>query len=142
MTQVFFIDIGELLTDHEISANHWSLSSRKVCLTDINFVVFTLSVFIDLSKAFGTIDHHIFLKKLKHGISGITLAWFKSYLHKRKQYISVDENLKHFQKYNIWHFPRIYTWPTFIFNLCKQLSWSFRYFNRDDCWWYYFIYIS
>ena len=48
-------------------------------------------MFIDLKKAFDTIDHSILCKKLYHyGIRGVASDWVKSYLSKRNQYVEID----------------------------------------------------
>ena len=50
-------------------------------------------MFIDLSKAFDTVDHSILLRKLElYGITDRNYAWIKSYLSNRLQYIQIDEN--------------------------------------------------
>ena len=78
----------------------YSISDAIVQLVDKTFVSFekeqfTLKVFIDLSKAFDTVDHSILLKKLKlYCITDKNLAWFQSYLSNRKQYSEIGENSK------------------------------------------------
>ena len=53
---------------------------------------FTLGIFIDLSKAFDTVDHSILSDKLKnYGITENYSEWFISYLSNRKQFISLGD---------------------------------------------------
>ena len=48
-------------------------------------------MFLDLSKAFDTLDHSIFLTKLNfYGFSGSVLKWFQSYLSHRQQFVDFD----------------------------------------------------
>ena len=64
------------------------LTDRIISAMDNNDV--PIGVFLDLSKAFDTIDHNILLNKLEHyGIEGIPLQLFKNYLTNRKQYVKL-----------------------------------------------------
>ena len=57
-------------------------------------------LFLDIKKAFDTVDHKLLLKKLaNYGIRGNVYKWFESYLVNRKQ--SVRINSTYSQKGNV-----------------------------------------
>ena len=48
-------------------------------------------MFVDLKKAFDTVDHNILLEKLDYyGIRGVAKDWFWSYLDNQKQYVTLN----------------------------------------------------
>ena len=75
-------------------------STELACLEYIDKVLHDLdkkhmpnSIFIDLSKAFDTLDNKIMLHKLSHyGVSHNALEWFHSYLNNRYQYVEFDSH--------------------------------------------------
>ena len=73
------------------STNHAIISIIQKIQDAIQNNNFAVGVFIDLQKAFDTVNHSILLEKLNHyGISGISNTWFKSYLTDRQQFVSID----------------------------------------------------
>ena len=53
--------------------------------------LYACGVYLDLKKAFDTVNHKILLSKLNHyGIRGIANDWFKSFLVNRTQYTNIN----------------------------------------------------
>ena len=76
--------------DH--STEHAILQLTNQILESFSLDKFTIGIFIDLSKAFDTVDHNILLKKLSfYGVKNTNLNWFRSYLSNRNQYISTEQ---------------------------------------------------
>ena len=51
----------------------------------------TVGIFLDLSKAFDTVDHAILISKLDHyGIRGLPLVWIQNYLSNKFQYVEYN----------------------------------------------------
>ena len=58
---------------------------------DVDIGLKTAAIYIDLKKAFDTVDHSILLNKLSiYGVRGNTLNWFANYLKNRRQFIEAD----------------------------------------------------
>ena len=73
------------------STNHALISiTEKICESMDNRL-FTCGVFIDLEKAFDTVNHNILLSKLvNYGIRGNANLWFRSYLSNHLQSVNIN----------------------------------------------------
>ena len=81
-----FRSLHSTLTALLEATNNWSINIDKGLLNGI--------IFIDLKKAFDTIDHEIVLQKLKnYGVEQKSLTWFRSYLDSRNQKCSVNGSM-------------------------------------------------
>ena len=73
------------------STNHAILDLIEDIGNSMDNNKFAVGVFVDLQKAFDTVDHNILLNKLDHyGIRGVANNWFKSYLSNRKQFVTIN----------------------------------------------------
>ena len=84
------------------STNHALIDITETIRKALDNGKFACGIFIDLQKAFDTVNHTILINKLSHyGIRGIANNWFISYLSNRSQYVSIqghdsfNEQIKH-----------------------------------------------
>ena len=100
-TQLYeYLTANNLLSEHQYGFRkfHSTTSALLDCTNDwyINMdrKLFNLVVFVDLKKAFDTVDHEILLEKLMHvGITGNALLLLKSYLTDRTQRCEVNGSI-------------------------------------------------
>ena len=93
-----FLNNHNILSDNQYGfRKHYSTASAYAlaCLYDkISSVIDNKEctvIFIDLSKAFDTVDHNILISKLEHyGVRGTSLRGFESYLSNRQQYVEFN----------------------------------------------------
>ena len=92
-----FLDRLSILYKHQFGfrknhSTHMALLSLIDRLTNaVEDGEYVIGIFLDSSKAFDTVDHHISLEKLYHyGIRGCAHNWFTSYLSIRKQFVTYN----------------------------------------------------
>ena len=92
-----YLQDNSLLTNYQ--SGYRPLHSTSTCLIDVTNSLLqnidkgqlTGMVFLDLSKAFDTIDHDTMLNKLQDlAFSGSAVVWFRSYLTDRSQSVCTD----------------------------------------------------
>ena len=77
-----------------VSTSNALMSITKNIQTQLDEGKYCAEVFVDLRKAFDTVNHYILLRKVDYyGIRGIANEWFCSYLKKRKQFVSIEINM-------------------------------------------------
>ena len=88
---VNFLDKHNMIDDSGRSTTQASMLFTDKIQRAIESKLYSSGIFLDLSKAFDTVDHSILLAKLEHyGILGLPNEWFRSYLTNRQQFISVN----------------------------------------------------
>jgi hypothetical protein len=73
------------------STDHAVLTIIDKIQTAIDQRDYSCGIFLDLSKAFDTVDHEILIKKMEYyGIRGVANNWFTSYLRDRMQTVTIN----------------------------------------------------
>ena len=92
-----FIEKNNILSKHQFgfrqnrSTEHTIIDFVDKITAPIDQGKFSVGIFLDLSKAFDTIDHKILIRKLEHhGIRGVAKKWFANYLCNRKQVVKYN----------------------------------------------------
>ena len=121
------------------STNHAIINLTESTLDALENGLKVGGVYLDIAKAFDTVNHDILLRKLEYyGFRANTLMWFESYLKNRKQYVSVrDQNSNQYELK--WGIPQGGTIAPVLFILfmnditqCSQIF-DFSIYADDTC---------
>ena len=96
-----FLEKFDLLSRCQYDFRKISSSVHTICaiyenlLKNVDAGLYTCSIFLDLTKAFDTVEHAILLEKMERycGVRGLALKFFGSYLSGRKQYTNIDNHM-------------------------------------------------
>ena len=96
---LIFLDQHAILYDHQFgfrrghSTSHAIISLVEKVSRSLDTGKIVVGVFLDLKKAFDTVDHQNLLDKLyAHGLRNNIYEWFKSYLANRSQYVMYNNS--------------------------------------------------
>jgi len=88
-----YVEKHSVLTENQFGFR----SNRDTCLAVVDMIDildiynYSMGLFVDLSKAFDTLDHAILIDKLEfYGVRGCALNWFRSYLSNRRRYVDYN----------------------------------------------------
>jgi len=85
------LHLTSMVLDQEKSTTDCLVDLLEQFTKSIDNGEFAITLFLDLSKAFDTVNHSILSSKLSYyGIKGLENLWFKSYLQKRRQTVYVN----------------------------------------------------
>ena len=92
-----FLKVNRILYDYQFGfrSNHSTVLALIEVIDNIYYHLdnkdYIVGIYLDLQKAFDTVNHEILLCKLyNYGIRGVPHSWFQSYLKNRKQFTSVN----------------------------------------------------
>ena len=92
-----FLEKYKILSDHQYafrknkSTSHAIYDVIEQKLENYDKDKYTCALYLDLSKAFDTVNHNILLTKLNHyGVRGSAYLLFESYLKNRKQFVNIN----------------------------------------------------